>query len=309
MKIIFMGTPDFAVPCLEELIALNHEIVGVFTQPDKKKGRGYTLTAPPVKELALKHNLPVYQPITLKTDDSIDLINSLQPDLIVVVAYGKILPESILKIPNKGCINVHGSLLPKYRGAAPIQWSVINGEKVTGITTMYMDAGLDTGDMILKSETTIDEDETSGELYDRLKIMGAKLLVETINQLEKGIITREQQDNNQSSYAPMLDKSLSNIDWNLRAETIHNLVRGLNPWPVAMTTLESKNLKIYRTKVSNQVVSLKPGEVKSIRPFIVCCGENTAIEILELQLESKKRMNADDFLRGYKLKEGTILGG
>lgn len=309
MKIIFMGTPDFAVPCLEELIALNHEIVGVFTQPDKKKGRGYTLTAPPVKELALKHNLPVYQPITLKTDDSIDLINSLQPDLIVVVAYGKILPESILKIPNKGCINVHGSLLPKYRGAAPIQWSVINGEKVTGITTMYMDAGLDTGDMILKSETTIDEDETSGELYDRLKIMGAKLLVETINQLEKGIITREQQDNNQSSYAPMLDKSLSNIDWNLRAEAIHNLVRGLNPWPVAMTTLESKNLKIYRTKVSNQVVSLKPGEVKSIRPFIVCCGENTAIEILELQLESKKRMNADDFLRGYKLKEGTILGG
>ncbi len=309
MKIIFMGTPDFAVPCLEELIALNHEIVGVFTQPDKKKGRGYTLTAPPVKELALKHNLPVYQPITLKTDDSIDLINSLKPDLIVVVAYGKILPESILKIPNKGCINVHGSLLPKYRGAAPIQWSVINGEKVTGITTMYMDAGLDTGDMILKSETTIDEDETSGELYDRLKIMGAKLLVETINQLEKGIITREQQDNNQSSYAPMLDKSLSNIDWNLRAEAIHNLVRGLNPWPVAMTTLESKNLKIYRTKVSNQVVSLKPGEVKSISPFIVCCGENTAIEILELQLESKKRMNADDFLRGYKLKEGTILGG
>lgn len=309
MKIIFMGTPDFAVPCLEELIELNHEIVGVFTQPDKKKGRGYTLMAPPVKELALKHNLPVYQPVTLKTDDSIDLINSLQPDLIVVVAYGKILPESILNIPSKGCINVHGSLLPKYRGAAPIQWSVINGEKVTGITTMYMDAGLDTGDMILKSETTIGEEETSGELYDRLKIMGAKLLVETIDKLEKGTITREQQDNNQSSYAPMLDKSLSNIDWNLRAETIHNLVRGLNPWPVAMTTLESKNLKIYRTKVSNQVISLKPGEVKSIKPFIVCCGENTAIEILELQLESKKRMKADDFLRGYKLKEGTILGG
>lgn len=307
MKIIFMGTPDFAVPCLEKLIHSKHEIVAVFTQPDKKKGRGYTLTAPPVKELALNHGIQVFQPESLKNQEILSLISSLKPDLIVVVAYGKILPKNILDLPPLGCINVHGSLLPKYRGAAPIQWSVINGEKITGVTTMYMDEGLDTGDIILKSETKIGENETSGELFDRLSVMGAELLSKTLNEIEAGNLVREKQNDEMATYAPMLNKSLSKINWSDSAEKIHNLVRGLNPWPVAMTDIDNKNVKIYRTKVAESLCG-KPGEVKSIEPFIVACGNNSAIEILELQLESKKRMNSSDFFRGYKLNIGTILG-
>lgn len=301
-----MGTPDFAVPCLEALISSGHEVIGVFTQPDKKKGRGYTVTAPPVKDTAIDHNLTVYQPISLRDKETFDLVSGLKPDLIVVVAYGKILPGNILKIPPMGCINVHGSLLPKYRGAAPIQWSVINGEKVTGITTMYMDEGLDTGDMILKSETRIGENETSGELYDRLRIMGAELLMKTLDEIQKGNIIREKQNDQLSTYAPILDKSLSNINWCDNAEKIHNLIRGLTPWPTAMTKIDGKNLKIHKSIVSKPISGV-PGEVKSISPFVVSCGDNTAIEILELQLESKKRMKSEDFFRGYKLNLGTIL--
>lgn len=301
-----MGTPDFAVPCLEKLINSNHEIVAVFTQPDKKKGRNYTLTAPPVKELALNHGLQVFQPESLKNQKIYDSVANLKSDLIVVVAYGKILPVTILNLPPLGCINVHGSLLPKYRGAAPIQWSVINGEKVTGVTTMYMNEGLDTGDIILKAETKIDKNETSGELFDRLSLMGAELLVKTLNEIEKGNIIREKQNDSFATYAPMLNKTFSKINWNDSAEKIHNLVRGLNPWPVASTTLDVKNLQIYKTKIV-QAVSGKPGEVKSTEPFIVVCGDNSAIEILELQLEAKKRMNSADFFRGYNLKSGTIL--
>lgn len=307
MRIIFMGTPDFAVPCLEKLIHSKHEIVAVFTQPDKKKGRGYTLTAPPVKELALNHGIQVFQPESLKNQQILSLSVSLKPDLIVVVAYGKILPKNILDLPPLGCINVHGSLLPKYRGAAPIQWSVINGEKITGVTTMYMDEGLDTGDIILKSETKIGENETSGELFDRLSVMGAELLSKTLNGIEAGNLVREKQNDEMATYAPMLNKSLSKINWSDSAEKIHNLVRGLNPWPVAMTAIDNKNVKIYRTKVAESLCG-KLGEVKSIEPFIVSCGNNSAIEILELQLESKKRMNSSDFFRGYKLNIGTILG-
>lgn len=306
MRIIFMGTPDFAVPCLEKLISSNHEIVGVFTQPDKKRGRGYVLTASPIKEVALKHGIPVYQPDSLKSEETYELILSLKPELMIVVAYGKILPGNILKIPPIGCINVHGSLLPKYRGAAPIQWSVINGEKTTGITTMYMDEGLDTGDILLQASTQINEDETSKELYDRLRLMGAELLMDTIEKIKDGSILRKKQDDSLSTYAPMLDKSLSKIDWNDKAEKIHNLVRGLNPWPIAMTTLDGKTLKIYKTAVSKPIVG-NPGEVKSIYPFIVCCGNNTSIEIIELQMESKKRMKAEDFFRGYKLDPKTVL--
>lgn len=302
-----MGTPDFAVPCLKKLLNSEHEVAAVFTQPDKKKGRGYALTAPPIKELALKYDIEVFQPENLKTPEVLELMSNLKPDLIVVVAYGKILPSTILNLPSLGCINVHGSLLPKYRGAAPIQWSVINGEKVTGVTTMYMNEGLDTGDIILQSETKLGKDETAGELFDRLSSMGADLLMETLKKFECGCIVRKKQDDNNATYAPMLDKSFAKIDWNNSATKIHNLVRGLNPWPIAMTVVNEKILKIYKTKVKTDICG-SPGEVKSIKPFIVACGDNSAIEILELQLESKKRMCSSEFFRGYRLDLGTILG-
>lgn len=304
-----MGTPDFAVPCLEALIKSRHEVVAVFTQPDKKKGRGYKFAPPPVKELALRHGIKVFQPETLNSEAVLRVISELEPDLIVVVAYGKILPKAILKLPERGCINVHGSLLPKYRGAAPIQWAVLNGEKVTGVTTMYMDEGLDTGDILLRAETQIGEDETSGELFDRLSSMGAELLLKTLQGLEKGDIIREKQDDKKASYSPMLNKSLSKIDWNKPAAAVHNLVRGLNTWPVAETTLDGKVLKIYKTKpvlLGNKAAH--PGEVVSLVPFVVACCEGSAVEVLELQLESKKRMSSADFVRGCKLSVGAILG-
>lgn len=304
-----MGTPDFAVPCLESLIKSRHEVVAVFTQPDKKKGRGYKLALPPVKELALKHEIEVFQPETLNSEEILRVISELEPDLIVVVAYGKILPKAILELPERGCINVHGSLLPKYRGAAPIQWAVLNGEKVTGVTTMYMDEELDTGDILLRAKTQIGEDETSGELFDRLSSMGAELLLKTLQGLEKGDIIREKQDDKKASYAPMLSKSLSKIDWNRPAAAVHNLVRGLNPWPVAETTLDGKVLKVYKTKpVLLENKSADPGEIVGFSPFVVACCEGSAVEVLELQLESKKRMSSADFVRGYKLSVGANLG-
>ena len=304
-----MGTPDFAVPCLEALVKSEHEVVAVFTQPDKKRGRGYKLAPPPVKELALRHGIAVFQPETLNDEEVLRVISSLAPDLIVVVAYGKILPKAILALPERGCINVHGSLLPKYRGAAPIQCAVLNGENVTGVTTMYMDEGLDTGDILLRAETQIGENETSGELFDRLSVMGAQLLLETLQKLEKGDIIREKQDDQKASYAPLLNKSLSKIDWNKPAAEVHNLVRGLNPWPVAETTLDGKVLKIYKTKpVLLKDKAARQGEVVSLTPFVVACGGGAAVEVLELQLESKKRMSSADFVRGYKLSVGATLG-
>ncbi|MDQ5983599.1 MAG: Methionyl-tRNA formyltransferase [Eubacteriales bacterium SKADARSKE-1] len=301
VKIVFMGTPDFAVPSLEALINSDYKVVGVFTQPDKKRGRGYELSLPPVKKTADKYHIAVFQPQTLKNDEAYEKLLELQPDLIIVVAYGKILPENVLKLPKLGCINVHGSLLPEYRGAAPIQWAVIDGKEKTGITTMYMDKGLDTGDMLLKEEVTIDPNETSGELYDRLSKIGANLLIKTLNGLDSGTIKREKQDDAKATYAKILTKDLSLIDWNKNAFDIHNLVRGLNPWPVASTVLDSKTLKIYKTKLANAIAS-KPGIVLNESPFVVSCGNNTAIEILELQMENKKRMQSDAFLRGYKIK-------
>lgn len=309
MRIIFMGTPDFAVPCLEALIKSRHKVVAVFTQPDKKKGRGYKFAPPPVKELAQRQGIKVFQPETLNSAEVLHVISELEPDLIVVVAYGKILPKAILRLPERGCINVHGSLLPKYRGAAPIQWAVINGEKATGVTTMYMDEGLDTGDILLRGETQIGEDETSGELFDRLSVMGAELLLKTLQGLEKGDIIREKQDDKKASYAPMLNKSLSKINWNNPAAEVHNLVRGLNPWPVAETTLDGKVLKIYKVKPffgGNK--SAHSGEVVSLSPFSVACCKGSTVEVLELQLEAKKRMSSADFVRGYKLSVGAILG-
>ena len=300
MKIVFMGTPEFAEASLRKLLETDRQIVGVSTQPDKPKGRGYKLVAPPVKELALAHNIPVFQPQKMRDGTALEILQELQPDLIAVVAYGKILPKEILELPRYGCINVHGSLLPKYRGAGPIQWSVINGESVTGVTTMYMGEGLDTGDMILKKETPIGENETYGELHDRLKEIGAQALVETIELIEQGKAPREVQDDSLSSYAPMLDKQIARLDFTKDAQTLHNLIRGLSPWPVAHTTVDGKLLKVHRAVLASG--KGQPGEVIDSKKFIVACKEG-ALELLEVQLEGGKRMKGEDFLRGRKPKK------
>lgn len=305
MRIVFMGTPDFAVPSLNQLIEDGHEVVGVFAQPDKPKGRGYKLTPPPVKEAALKHNIPVYQPSKMRDGEALSILQELKPELIVVVAYGKILPKEILELPPKGCINVHGSLLPKYRGAGPIQWSVINGEKITGITTMYMGEGLDTGDMLLKEETPIEENETYGELHDRLSVIGAHCLGETLKQLEQGKLTATKQNDAEASYAPMLDKEIARLDFTKPARELHNQIRGMSPWPVAYTTLNGTLLKIHRAVVSAE--SGEPGTLLDKKRMIVACGEGS-LEFLEVQMAGSKRMSAADFLRGKQLAPGQKLG-
>lgn len=303
-----MGTPDFAVPCLEKLIINKYDVVGVFTQPDKKKGRGQKFSFSPVKELALKNNLPVFQPESLKNAEVLELIKKLNPELIVVVAYGKILPKNILEIPKYGCINVHGSLLPKYRGAAPIQWAIINGEKKSGVTTMFMDEGMDTGDMLLKAEIKIEDQDTSESLYFKLSKLGSELLIKTLDILQNGKLNPQKQNEEDATYSKMLTKEMGEIDWNKKATEIHNLVRGLFPWPVAKTKLNSKTLKIFKTRVLDGI-SGEPGNVKSIDPFIVFCGENTALEILELQFDNRKRMKSSDFFRGFRINESNIKLG
>lgn len=307
MKIVFMGTPDFAVPCLQALVDGGYDVVGVFAQPDKPKGRGYQLAAPPVKERALACGLPVYQPQSLKDAQAMQLLRELAPDLIVVVAYGKILPQAVLELPPLGCVNVHASLLPLYRGAGPIQWSVLNGEKQTGVTTMYMDAGVDTGDMILKRACDIGPDETAEELHDRLSEMGAALLAETVPLLAEGKAPRTPQDSAIWSYAPMLRKDMGEIEFGKRAEVVHNLVRGLAGWPTAYTFLDGKRLKVHRSRIV-EGVSGTPGELLDERRMLVACGAQTALELLEVQLEGAKRMPAADFMRGRQLARGTVLG-
>ena len=252
-----MGTPQFAVPCLKTLIDSRHEVIGVFTQPDRPSGRGQKINVTPIKEKALKYNISIFQPGTLKDIEVIKNIERLNPDIIAVVAYGQILPEEILQIPKYGCVNVHASLLPKYRGAGPINWVIINGEKKTGITTMYMDAGLDTGDILLKEEIKIGEDETAGELHDRLMNLGAKILDETIELIEAGKIQPIPQNHNEASYAPMLTKKLGKIDWSKSAEEIKNLIRGTTPWPTSYTTYDGKIMKVWRSSVvhSDRVIS------------------------------------------------------
>ena len=308
MRILFMGTPDFAVPCLESLIKAGHDICAVFTQPDKPKGRGYTLTPPPVKVLAQAYQIPVFQPQTLKDGSAFSVIQELAPQVIVVVAYGKILPKEIIDFPPYGCINVHASLLPKYRGAAPIQWCVLNGERETGVTTMHMDVGLDTGDMLLKTVTQIDENETAGELHDRLSHMGASLIVETLDKLSNGALIREKQKEEDSCYAPMLTKELSRIDWNKPARNVHNQIRGLSPWPVAQTVWNGKVLKIHSSRMTEKNSDKVPGEIVCTAPFLVACGEASVLELLEVQAEGKKRMAVSDFLRGHRVEKGTRLG-
>lgn len=307
LKTIFMGTPDFAVPCLEVLQAKT-EVLAVITQPDRPKGRGHNLQASPVKQKALEYNLPVLQPEKIKTEEFTAELEKLQPDLIVVVAFGQILSQRILDIPPLGCVNVHASLLPRYRGAAPIHWSIINGEKETGVTTMLMDAGLDTGDMLLKDKVTITEEMTTEELHDQLMAMGGKLLAETIDGLANGTITPEKQDDSISNYAGMLNKETGHIDWSKSAVEIHNLIRGLNSWPVAWSMKDGKNYKFWRTKVENRNSDKAPGTVVELRKnsFCLATGEGL-LEVLEIQPPSKKRMSAGDLLRGHGVAVGDIF--
>lgn len=306
MRIVFMGTPDFAVPSLQALIDAGHDVCAVYTQPDKPQGRKQILTAPPVKTLALEHDIPVFQPNTLKNEDEQARLRELAPEVIIVVAYGKLLPKAVLDIPPRGCINVHGSLLPRWRGAAPIQWAVIAGDEMAGVTTMQMAEGLDTGDMLLTYETKVGEKETAGELFDRLAQSGAELLTQTLVKLDE--ITPRPQDDAQSCYAHMLDKQMAVIDWNKSAHEIDCLIRGLNPWPIALTTLSGERLKVFAAEKANG--RGEPGTVLEADPkkgLTVACGEG-ALKLTEIQLVGGKRMKATDFLRGHAIEVGTKLG-
>lgn len=307
MKILFMGTPEFAVASLRALIGSDHDVCCVISQPDRPRGRGRKLEPTPVKKLALKHSIEVLQPEKIRTSESISMIGSFKPDMICVAAYGKIIPPEILEIPLMGCVNVHASLLPKYRGAAPVNWAIINGEKKTGITTMLMDEGMDTGDILLKKETGIGEDETASEVLQRLSEIGAGLLLDTISGLEKGSITPVKQDDEQASYAPLLKKEHGVIDWRQPAYRIKNLVRGLQPWPGTFTKLNGKTLKIHRVAISNQTG--KPGEILiSYGDNLTVAAGEGSVRIIELQPEGGRRMQTSDFLRGRDISPGTKLG-
>lgn len=304
MRIVFMGTPDFAAASLKKLIDEKYDIAAVFTQPDKPRDRGMKLSYSPVKELALENNIPVYQPTKLRDGTATELIKSLRPDILVVVAYGRILPDDMLEVPKYGAINVHASLLPKYRGAAPIQWAVLNGDKITGVTTMYLASEMDTGDIIYTSETDIGEFETSGELFDRLMVMGAELLDRTLRDIEAGTAPRTQQDHSKASYVKMLDKSLSPIEWAKTPREIIKQIYGLQPWPVATAELNGKVFKIYSAEYTQNKTVKAPGSVVSAGKKgieIACLGGETLL-ITELQAAGKKRMKASDYLLGHPIK-------
>lgn len=307
MKIIFMGTPDFAAASLEALIASRHEIQAVVTQPDKPKGRKGELTPSHVKVIAKREGIKVYQPLKVRDEEFVKTLRAYNPDVMVVVAFGQIIPLSILKMPKYGCVNIHGSLLPKYRGAAPIQWAVLDGEKETGITTILMDEGIDTGDILLKKTIKIDTDETSGSLFDKLKALGAETILETLDELEKGSITPTKQGESPTAYAKMLTKAMGLIDFTRSAKELDCFVRGMDPWPSAYTLLAGKTLKLWKVRAVEK--SGKAGSVIEIgkESFTIACGEG-AIEVLEVQLEGKKRMSAGDFLKGSTLNKGQELG-
>ena len=309
MRILFMGTPDFAVPSLEALIGAGHTICGVFTQPDKPKNRGMKLQAPPVKERALAHGLPVYQPVKLRDGTALALIRELAPQLIVVAAYGRILPDDILAAPPEGCINVHSSLLPAYRGAAPINWAVLNGDQKTGVTIMHMAHDLDAGDIISQASTPIDPDETVVALHDRLALLGAELLVETVARIDAGTASRTPQDHSKATLAPMLGRELSPMDFRRTARQLHNQVRGLIPWPAAVTVLGDKRCKVFRTVVSDETTHAAPGTVLSAgkEGLAVACGEGTVLHRAVIQPDGGKRMRATDYLRGHPVAVGTVL--
>ncbi len=306
MKIIFMGTPDFAVPSMERLIADGHEIVLAVTQEDKPKGRHMVLTPPPVKECALQHNIPVLQPKTLKSDEVYAQLCDVAADVMVVVAYGKILPRRVLDITPLGAINVHGSLLPKYRGSAPIQWAVLNGDTHTGVTTQQMNEGIDTGDILLSSTREIPDDMTAGELFDALCLDGAELISETLKGLEASTLQPQKQDESQASYVTMLDKTMCPLDFTKTADVLHNQVRGLHPWPVATCVLGDTAMKIHKTRVGDKT-DAPCGRVICLSPLTVSCGDGTSLEILELQASGARRMPAQDFLRGHPVELGTEI--
>lgn len=304
MRIVFMGTPEFAVPCLQRLIDCGHEVSGVFTQPDKPQGRKMILTPPPVKQLAVANGIPVYQPTKMKDGTALEMLKEANPELVIVVAYGKILPKEILEYPEHGCINIHASLLPELRGAAPIQWSVINGCQKTGVTSMQMDEGLDTGDMLLKAEIEIGENDTAGDMHDKLSVLGADILEKTIELLLKNELKPEMQDHEKFTYAPMLSKELSPIDWNLTAAEVHNKIRGLCPWPSASAMLNGKKVKIHQSVLVSRKGASAGEIVETGRHLIVSCGDGECIEILNLQSEGKKAMSAADFMRGNPINVG-----
>lgn len=309
MKIVFMGTPDFAVPCLKTLAESSHEVAAVFTQPDKPKGRGYKMIPTPVKKAAAEYGFNVYQPLSLRkgedAETSLELLKRLAPDLIVVTAYGQILPKEILELPKYGCINIHASLLPRYRGAAPINWCILNGEKTTGVTSMLMSEGLDTGDMLIKRETEIGENETYQELYERLAEMGGQVLAETLNAVEEGTLSPEPQDDSLSCYSPMIRKEMSALDFSADSQTVHNTIRGVT----GFTMMGGKRLKIYKSEISAKTApEAANGEITDTEIFSVKCGDGRIINFTEVQLEGSKRMSTRDFLRGKKLTKGDILG-
>lgn len=307
MKLVFMGTPDFAVPCLTALQEAGHEIAAVFTQPDKPKGRGYALTPPPVKEKALSYGLPIYQPATVRDGEAEALLREIGPDAVAVVAYGKILPPALLEIPRYGCINVHASLLPRHRGASPIQWAIVCGDEKTGVTTMQMAEGMDTGDILEQAETPIDPDETAESLHDRLSHMGAKLLVQTLQDLEAGTVTPQKQEEALATKAPLIRKEMGQMDFAKTAGELHNLARGFYPWPGAYTSLGGKRLKVLETRLA--AGDGAPGEVLCADDKLtVACGGHTALELVRVQLEGKKPLTAADLLRGHPIPAGTRLG-
>ena len=302
-----MGTPEFAAESLKALIESEHQVLAVVTHPDKPSGRGHNLTPPPVKVVALENDIPVYQPQSLKKGEDAEeiykILSDLAPDVIVVAAYGKLLGQNILDLPKYGCINVHGSLLPKYRGAAPIQWSIINGEEKTGITIMQMELGLDSGDMLSKAETKIGDNETAYELHDRLAEMGAKLLIETLEKLDK--ITPIKQNEDEQTYAPMLSREMATIDFSKPAKVVHKLICGLSDWPCAQFYYNGKRIKVYRSEFVDKQFNADIGEIVDDKTFTICCGDKKGVSITELQQDGGKRMAISSFLNGNKIEKGT----
>lgn len=302
MRVVFMGTPDIAATCLKRILADGFQVVGVYTQPDRPKGRGMKLTASPVKEVALEAGIPVFQPENFREEETVEALRALKPDVCAVVAYGRILPQKVLDVPTFGCINIHASLLPKYRGSAPYQWAVLNGEKETGVTAMYLCREMDAGDMIDRVTTPIGENETAGEVLDRLALLGAGLLSKTLSRFRAGPVAGEKQDESLVSYAPMLDKSLCPIDFHRTAQQVHDQVRGLQPWPVATMELQGKHFKVHETRLT--AGEGEPGQILGLTKtgLVIACGQG-AVEIRSLQAEGGKRMNAPDYFRGHPLKD------
>ncbi|MGM9534283.1 MAG: methionyl-tRNA formyltransferase [Intestinibacter sp.] len=308
MKILFMGTPDIASGCLEKLIKEKYDVIGVVTQPDKQVGRGKKIVFSPVKQVAIENNLPVYQPEKAKEESFVNEIKELNPDVIVVVAYGQLLSKEFLDIPKYGCVNVHVSLLPKYRGAAPINWVIINGEEKTGVSTMFMDEGLDSGDIILQSEFKLDDEITAGELHDWMTLEGSKVLCETLDLIKEGKAPRTPQNHDEFSYAPIMDKNLGHVDFSKTAREIHNLVRGVNPWPSAYTTYMDKKMKVWKTKVLDEKSTKEPGTILKVdKEGIKVSTKDKVILITEIQMPNKKRMEVKEFIKGNSLEEGTVL--